>query len=493
MKSGGKLTVKLQKGGTWTLADYTEPVMLYALRAASDDAAGTLDVNGGATEAEAGNFFMTQTTDGTISNYSGWLNVYYDHTGNGESEENYTAGNLIIQNAAEGSHISLITDRDENVTYKEDNVVNILKALAGKLYYSNYSDGHLTGQVKLADGLTTSSAILQMGDIEFQADKEGKGKYKVGSLTPGFDIITPGDYETYVMKGVRSAATTSFHAWRDNMQDLYRAADLADEDGIFAKVLAGKTESDVHGVNETNTYKGAQVGYAKALKNGWHTGIAFDYRDGDSDYLLGGKGDDKLYSFGLYGVKKLADNSYFRVAAKVGRVENKYDVYNEIRTTSLHGEYGVAAYGLTAEYGKTFGKADGYVTPKVQLTFAHVGGKDYTASTAKGATMDIYQDAYKSFVGRIGVEAGLKKAKGNFYGGLYLAHEFSGDINTRYYATDGGWKSTAFDGKDTWVELVLGGSYQAGSRAQIYADFARDFGGDFEHQWKLDAGVRFSF
>ena len=493
VKSGGKLTVKLQKGGTWTLADYTEPVMLYALRAASDDAAGTLDVNGGATEAEAGNFFMTQTTDGTISNYSGWLNVYYDHTGNGESEENYTAGNLIIQNAAEGSHISLITDRDENVTYKEDNVVNILKALAGKLYYSNYSDGHLTGQVKLADGLTTSSAILQMGDIEFQADKEGKGKYKVGSLTPGFDIITPGDYETYVMKGVRSAATTSFHAWRDNMQDLYRAADLADEDGIFAKVLAGKTESDVHGVNETNTYKGAQVGYAKALKNGWHTGIAFDYRDGDSDYLLGGKGDDKLYSFGLYGVKKLADNSYFRVAAKVGRVENKYDVYNEIRTTSLHGEYGVAAYGLTAEYGKTFGKADGYVTPKVQLTFAHVGGKDYTASTAKGATMDIYQDAYKSFVGRIGVEAGLKKAKGNFYGGLYLAHEFSGDTNTRYFATDGGWKSTAFDGKDTWVELVLGGSYQAGSRAQIYADLARDFGGDFEHQWKLDAGVRFSF
>ena len=530
---GGKLTINVKDGGTWALTDYITQTNARSLRALGSD--GTTVLNGGESEDKAGNIEMEASEDQTVSGYSGYMNVFYQHTGNGESEENYTAGNLIIQKAEAGSHISLITNRDENVTYEEANVIKILNALAGKLYYSAYVDGekNLTGQVKLAEGLTASAAILQMGDIEFQADKEGKGKgkYKDGSLTPGFDndddsgkddsgkddsgkddsgkddsgnkdqdsgnkdsgTISSGDYETYVMKGIRSAATTSFHAWRDNMQDIYRAADLADADGIFAKVLAGKTKSDVHGVNETNTYKGVQVGYNKALQSGWHTGVAFDYRDGDSDYLLGGKGDDKLYSFGLYGVKKLADNSYFRVAAKVGRVENKYDVYNEIRTTSLHGEYGVAAYGLTAEYGKTFGKADGYVTPKVQLTWAHVGGKDYTASTAKGATMDIYQDAYKSFVGRIGVEAGLQKATGNFYGGLYFAHEFSGDINSRYFAKDGGWKSTAFDGKDSWVELVLGGSFHAGTRTQIYANLARDFGGDFQHQWKLDAGVRYSF
>ncbi len=517
VKSGGRLTVNVKKGGTWTLKDYSEDTSVTARTLLGAESDGTMLLNGGSSATEAGDVYMKATDDQTIDKYSGYMNVYYAHTGNGESADDYSnAGNFIIAKADSGSQISLITD-NTGVTYEEENVAKVLNALAGKLYYSAYVDGerNLKGYVKLAEGLTASSAeaalpigdIKQTGEIEFKTE-DGQGTYKSGTMSPGFKkddsgkddsgnkdsgTISSGDYETYVMKGIRSAATTSFHAWRDNMQDLYRAADLADEDGIFAKVLAGKTKSDVHGVNETNTYKGAQVGYAKVLKNGWHTGVAFDYRDGDSDYLLGGKGDDKLYSFGLYGVKKLADNSYFRVAAKVGRVENKYDVYNEIRTTSLHGEYGVAAYGLTAEYGKTFGKADGYVTPKVQLTFAHVGGKDYTASTAKGATMDIYQDAYKSFVGRIGVEAGLKRAKGNFYGGLYLAHEFSGDINTRYYAKDGGWKSTAFDGKDTWVELVLGGSYQAGSRAQIYADLARDFGGDFEHQWKLDAGVRFSF
>ncbi len=506
IKNGGKLTAYVQDGGTWTLKDYSTEAAGYGLRGANNEATEDFTLYGGLSEAKVGNIVMEKTEDQVVPEYSGYMNVYYAHTGNGEATTDYdAAGNFIIEKAKEGSHISLITDNN-GVTYKEENVAKVLNALAGKLYYSNYyvnGERNLTGNVKLAEGLTSTSVVLQTGDISFKAN-DGQGQYVDGTMTPGFDsdseddekdtsTITLGDYETFAMKGVRSAATTMFHAWRDNMQDTYRGADLADEDGIFAKVLGGKTESDVKGVHETNTYKGAQIGYDKAMKNGWHAGIAFDYRDGDSDYLLGGKGEDKLYSFGVYGVKTLADNSYFRIAAKVGHVSNKYDVYTEYRLNSLHGDYGVAAYGLTAEYGKTFASKSSYITPKLQLTWAHVGGKDYTGVTPNGATMDVYQDAYQSFVGRLGVEAGTKQAKGNFYGGLYLAHEFGGDINTRYFAKNGGWKSTAFSGSDTWVELVIGGHYNAGSRTQIYADFARDFSGDFEHQWKLDAGVRFSF
>ncbi len=304
--------------------------------------------------------------------------------------------------------------------------------------------------------------------------------------------IEEGDYETFVMKGARSAVTTSFHSWRDNMQDTYTGADLADEDGIFAKALGGKTSSDVSGLKDSNSYWGAQVGYDKALANGWHTGVAFDYRDGDSDYLLGGKGDNKLYSFGVYGVKKMEDGSYFRVAAKVGRVENEYDVYTELRN-KLHADYKANAYGLTAEYGKTFGSEMSYITPKVQLTWSRVGSKDYTGSANNGATMNIYQDSYDSLVGRLGFEAGMKKAHGSLHAGLYLAHEFNGDIDTRYFAKDGGWKSTSFDGDDTWAELVLGGEYRLGGNSQLYADFARDLGGDFQRKWKLNAGIRLRF
>ena len=87
----------------------------------------------------------------------------------------------------------------------------------------------------------------------------------------------------------------------------------------------------------------------------------------------------------------------------------------------------------------------------------------------------------------------MKKAHGSLHAGLYLAHEFNGDIDTRYFAKDGGWKSTSFDGDDTWAELVLGGEYRLGRNSQLYADFARDLGGYFQRKWKLNAGIRLRF
>ena len=465
------------------------------------------DFYGGSDAAHAGNIFQNDTKNITIDNYSGNTNIFYAHTGNGEAADNYAAGDTIIKSAAAGSAVSLITANNGIAMDNKDSVANVLNALAGKLTYSNFATGekNLTGVVKIADGLTASSQALQTGKIAF-SDTDGQGSLETGSVTPGVTPapnpqpgtgteppkIVEGDYETFVMKGARSAVTTSFHSWRDNMQDTYTGADLADEDGIFAKALGGKTSSDVSGLKDSNSYWGAQVGYDKALANGWHTGVAFDYRDGDSDYLLGGKGDNKLYSFGVYGVKKMDNGSYFRVAAKAGRVENEYDVYTELRN-KLHADYKANAYGLTAEYGKTFGSEMSYITPKVQLTWSRVGSKDYTGSANNGAIMNIYQDSYDSLVGRLGFEAGMKKAHGSLHAGLYLAHEFSGDIDTRYFAKDGGWKSTSFDGDDTWAELVLGGEYRLGRNTQLYADFARDLGGDFQRKWKLNAGIRLRF
>ncbi len=495
LTDGGVLTVNVKKGATWTLTDYTEKAVLYGLRNMVGNSSEALNLNGGASKDEAGNLAMKKTDDVTVSNYSGWMNVYYEHENKGQDTADYKAGQVVLGNVAENSGMILSTNDTLDTTEKgtKEAVEKVFTALAPKLQLSDAASqkDHLSGKIMRlysAEGLTASS---QEAEGQFTIDDNGYGQYVKDSVD--IDGMSAGDYETYVMKGVRSAAATSFHAWRDNMQDTYRLADLADEDGIFAKVLGGKTKADVKGVHESNTYKGIQVGYDKALSGGWHAGVAFDYRDGDSDYLLGGDGDDKMYSFGVYGVKQLADNAYVRIAVKAGHVENEYNVYNEIRTTKLHGKYKASAYGVTAEYGKMFGKADAYLTPKLQFSYAHVGGKDYTASASKDTSLNVFQEGYDSFIGRAGLEAGMKKAKGSFYGALYLAHEFSGDINNRYYAKDGGWKSTSFDGEDTWVEFVIGADYAIGSNAQLYANFARDFGGDFEHQWEVNAGVRVRF
>ena len=485
------IVMNIKNGATWVLTDDKDEaagMSLLQMTRGAAPAAG-LTVNGGVTEGATGYLDMRSRTGKLeIAHYSGWETIIYNHDNKGSEAQDFKSGNTVIRNAKEGSGVILLTDSNNININSQAEVEAAMTVLAEKIQYTDHAanGANLKGKVRIAEGLTSAG---KTGSMKWD-EATGIGKFDPSSIK--WSEITEGDYETFVMKGVRSAATTSMHSWRDNMQDTYTGADLADADGIFAKALGGKTSSDVKGVKDDNTYRGVQVGLDKALANGWHAGVAFDYRNGDSNYLLGGKGDNQLYSFGVYGVKNFEDQSYLRVAAKAGRVENEYDVYNEIRTLKLHGDYKANAYGLTMEYGKTFGSEASYFTPKAQLTWSQVGSKDYTAHTPNDS-MRIDQDAYSSLVARFGVEAGAKSEKGRVYVGLYGAHEFNGDISASYFAKDGGIKHTSFDGSDTWMEMSIGGSYDLSDNCHIYADFAKDFGGDFERKWKASAGLRFEF
>ena len=488
------IVMNIANGSTWNLTDDEDEASGMSLMRMAKAPAATakgLTLNGGKTEAETGFInLQKRTKDVKIANYSGWETFIYSHEGAGDKVSDYKSGDTIIDKAAKGSGVILSTD-NSGINMKDKNSVEAtLKALAQKVTYNDHeaNGDNLTGKVQIAGGLTASSKSQNIGTLHW--DENGKGQYNLDSVN--WNQIIEGDYETFVMKGVRSAATTSLHTWRDNMQDTYTGADMADEDGMFAKALGGKTSSDVKGLKDSNTYYGVQVGYDKAAANGWHTGVAFDYRNGDSNYLLGGKGDNQMYSLGVYGVKNFENDAFFRVAAKVGRVENEYDVYNEIRSLKLNGDYKANAYGLTMEYGKTFGDEEAYFTPKAQLTWSQVGAKDYTAHT-DNATMQISQDSYSSFVGRLGFEAGVNSEKGRVYAGLFAAHEFNGDISASYFANDGDRKHTNFDGEETWMEMKLGGTYDFSNNAHLYADIAKDFNGNFERKWKMNVGLRFEF
>ena len=488
------IVMNIANGSTWNLTDDEDEASGMSLMRMAKAPAATakgLTLNGGKTEAETGFInLQKRTKDVKIANYSGWETFIYSHEGAGDKVSDYKSGDTIIDKAAKGSGVILSTD-NSGINMKDKNSVEAtLKALAQKVTYNDHeaNGDNLTGKVQIAGGLTASSKSQNIGTLHW--DENGKGQYNLDSVN--WNQIIEGDYETFVMKGVRSAATTSLHTWRDNMQDTYTGADMADEDGMFAKALGGKTSSDVKGLKDSNTYYGVQVGYDKAAANGWHTGVAFDYRNGDSNYLLGGKGDNQMYSLGVYGVKNFENDAFFRVAAKVGRVENEYDVYNEIRSLKLNGDYKANAYGLTMEYGKTFGDEEAYFTPKAQLTWSQVGAKDYTAHT-DNATMQISQDSYSSFVGRLGFEAGVKSEKGRVYAGLFAAHEFNGDISASYFANDGDRKHTSFNGEETWMEMKLGGTYDFSNNAHLYADIDKDFNGNFERKWKMNVGLRFEF
>ena len=166
---------------------------------------------GGESEAKAGNIFQKDSNNLTIDNYSGNTNIFYAHTGNGEAASNYAAGDTVIKGAAAGSVVSMITDNTGVAMDNKDSVANVLNALAGKLTYSNYVNGesNLTGYVKIADGLTASSAALKTGDITFSKE-DGKGSYPTG--TP---VVPPKTEFTTVLTG--DAATDTEYA--GNIQD----------------------------------------------------------------------------------------------------------------------------------------------------------------------------------------------------------------------------------------------------------------------------------
>ena len=359
---------------------------------------------------------------------------------------------------------------------------------------------HLKGTVGINEGLTNTSATVKLADIIFQKDHQGQGTIKMdpSSIKTGDKSnIIYGDKETAMMRGAKSAMTTSMLSWRSDMTDMTsRVGDLhyGAEDGIWARTFGGKVKYDKDNAKVTNSFWGAQIGADKLQKNGWHVGGAFDYNKGNAKYDKGGEGDPKLYTFSLYGSKLFDDGQYLDVVAKVGHTSNDYTVYND-SGYKLDGDYSATGYGISAEYGKRFGGEKGFIEPQVQLTLSRLGSADYDAVSnyAGGKKMHVSQDGMTSFIGRLGVAAGKATDKGNFYLKASLLHEFSGKTTSTFSAEGEATSSVDQDFGDTWAELALGGTYRLSPSSMLYADITKSFGGDYEVQWKANAGVRFTF
>ena len=180
----GDANLWLQNGATWN-NEVVDTIIKNPWGGEKWAGSRVTNFTGGESEAKAGNIFQKDNNSLTISNYSGNTNIFYAHTGNGEAAENYAAGDTVIKGAAAGSVVSMITDNTGVAMDNKDSVANVLNALAGKLTYSNYVNGenNLTGYVKIADGLTASSAALKTGDISFNKE-DGKGSYNAGAVKP---------------------------------------------------------------------------------------------------------------------------------------------------------------------------------------------------------------------------------------------------------------------------------------------------------------------
>ena len=135
----------------------------------------------------------------------------------------------------------------------------------------------------------------------------------------------------------------------------------------------------------------------------------------------------------------------------------------------------------------------GFVTPQSELTWSRLSSDSFDAAAPSGESMRVNQSSVNSLIGRLGVVAGVESDKGNFYAKASLFHEFDGDGHILFSEPGKTGKRSSFSLKDTWAEIALGGKYYLSPRSMIYADFTKSFGGDYKVDWRINAGIRFSF
>lgn len=468
---------------------------------------------------------------------------------NGLTPDSFWGGDIHITSAAPGAAAHVYTTQRGLDMSSEANVNKILDNLAHKMYYHNYVNGerNLQGTVAIASNGSESgrfkvltSGHAKEGDITWQADKDGQGKYVYGENKPApkpevkpepapepkpevkpepapapkpevkptpapapkpevkpapvpdrnshIHVIL-GDFDTPHMRGARSAIMSNINGWRTLTDNMYRPRVLqqGEPTGIWARVGGGKYSFNAKGIDTDTTYTRIQGGYDAKTSSGWTVGGQVSYLRGNDDYVFNGTGKEKAFAVGAYGLKDLGNNQYIHIESQVGRTSNDFTVRNEIGER-LSGETKANVYSIGARYGKTVKLSNGtYIEPQAQLSYTHFGGDSFNAGS-----MHVEQSGVSSTAGGLGLEIGKNFGAGNIYTRVGVNHAFSGTVKTAY--TSGATtKYTSEDIKGTWTDLAFGGRYGFNSNNSIFADISTGLSGDYKAGWSVNAGFTHKF
>lgn len=480
--------IYLQNGGTWNNEWIGKDRPTPRKERPSGDNAAYLykgskvrNLVGGANPTAAGIIHPIDARPITIQNYSGFVNADYKA---GVPASGEGKGQIIIQHAADNSHVTVQGDSTKNLTddasYRAE-----MQALANKLQYTG-NDKKLATAVQINEGVTRPAAVAELGTDAFNAQ---------GNLVVGDAATVKHAGESSLVSGTKSALASTAMAWRNNTNDLQRRLGdlrLANTDqGVWAKYIGGKSKI-TDGADARMTYNGVQVGYDHKVSNGWIFGGALDYSTSSNSYAVG-SGDGKIGGIALYGTKQHDDGRYLDIIARGNRLSNNYKLYS-VGGQRVSGDYHTFGTSLSAEYGKRIKKQNGfYIDPSIEFIVGRLNGVSYDANIVGGGSMHVKADGVNSAVGRLGFGIGKETEKSNIFAKLALAHEFSDKMNTTYSAPGNPTVKTELDLKDTWLDAEIGGSWSVRPSTYLYGTFTKNFGATIDNTWRIDAGVRHNF
>lgn len=237
-------------------------------------------------------------------------------------------------------------------------------------------------------------------------------------------------------------------------------------------------------------YSTIEVGFDAPVSNNFLVGVSFDYTIGDTD-LNAGSADNDVYTLGLYGTYYGDNGGFVDLMAKIGRIDNEYNVANS--AGSEKGDYMMTGAIVGVEAGHRFDLAyNMFVEPQVQLSYSWLRATDYATNIR---SVDF--ETIESLVARVGVMGGMKFAENR--GAAYLKasynHDFLGNVDATMHAVNGSNNSAKISDEldDNWAEVSLGVSYSVTDTLNTFLDVGTGFGGDIDQKWRINFGARYAF
>ena len=482
-------------------------------------------------------------------------------TYNGLTPDSFWGGDIHITSAAPGAAAHVYTTQRGLDLSSEANVNKILDNLAHKMYYHNYVNGerNLQGTVAIASNgsesgrfkvLTSGHAIE--GDITWQADKDGQGKYVYGenkpvpkpqpkpipkpevkptptpevkpapTPTPKPEVkptpkpevkpapkptpkpevkpapvpernshihVIMGDFDTPHMRGARSAIMSNINGWRTLTDNMYRPRVLQQGEPIGIWARVG-------GGKYSYDAKGIDTDTTYTRIQG-----GYDAKTG-SGWTVGGqvsylRGNDDYVFNGSGKEKAFAVGAYG--VKDLGKdqyihLESQVGRVSNAFTArneigeSISGDAKANAYTIGARYGKTVKFQNGTYIEPQ----AQLSYTHFGGDSFDAGRMHVNQSGVSSTAGGLGLEIGKTFGAGNIYTRVGVNHAFSGTVNTAY-TTGNTTKYTKQDLKGTWTDLAFGGRYGFNANNSIFADLSTGLSGDYKAGWSVNAGFTHKF
>ena len=405
-----------------------------------------------------------------------------------------------ISLATQGVAVSGLTEQQQNILHAYPVFLGILKGA------ENFT---VEARSSLADGVFSQyliTPVIGRYDNVFQDPDNTANLIGSAWYLDSFSWVNLYTASESGMSAVDNSVVMD-NLWKSNylnmfrrLGSLHRYQTLDDQkENVWAEAWHGKYKNaSGYGRTLSQRYNALQVGYDKLLSKDFYNGKAYagfyiSKIDGNSTTHSGG-GDQDSEGIGVFGSWVGNRGHYLDATLLAAKLKNDYHIMADNGISGLGrvtGSYDTWSYGLGLQYGYRQQQATNnwYWEPSAALFLGRTDSFSYSLSNALG----ISQKRYTNVTGKLAINVGKELGDSNIYTGLAAYHEFADRAGINAFYGNQEMELDKPEGKETWLEWNVGGSYKFSPNGIFTMDFSKTLNSDIANEWRLNGGLNWTW